>query len=77
MPNFTTEDLLVYMYDEMDPKQLTDFELALASDWALKQKYQVLIEAQEKLYQTRLRSPRQQTINAILKYAGSKMHLSN
>lgn len=77
MPNFTTEDLLVYMYEEIDPQQLTEIEFALTTDWALKQKYQVLIEAQAKLNQTKLRSPRQDAINIILKYAGSKMHLSN
>ena len=77
MPNFTTEDLLVYMYNETDPQQLTEIESALTNDWALKQKYQVLIEAQERLSQTKLRSPRQHTVDVILKYAGSKMHLSN
>lgn len=77
MPNFTTEDLLVFMYNEMNPNQAAEIELALQTDWALKQKYQVLREAQEKLSQIPLRSPRQTTVNNIRKYAGSKLHLSN
>ena len=78
MPNFTTEDLLVYMYNEMEPpEQVTQLEAALQNDWALKQKYEVLVEAQEKLYETSLFSPRIKTINRILEYAEVNMHLSN
>ena len=77
MPNFTTEDLLLYMYNEMEPNKATNLESAFESDWALKQKYQVLIEAQERLFNTKLLSPRSQTINAILRYAKANLHVSN
>ncbi len=77
MPNFTTEDLLVYMYEEMEEDQSAQLELALQTDWALKQKYLVLMGSEQKLQQTPLRSPRVATVNAILRYAEKNMHLSN
>ena len=77
MPNFTTEDLLVYMYNEMEPGQSTQLELALQTDWALKQKYLVLKEAERTLQQTPLRSPRVITIDAILRYAEKNLHHFN
>ena len=77
MPNFTTEDLLEYMYDEMEPLHSAQLEEALQNDWALKQKYGVLREAQQKLQETPLRSPRMATVAAILRYAEKNLHLSN
>ena len=78
MPNFTTEDLLIYMYDEMESsEQISQLEQALNSDWALKQKFRVLVEAQEKLQKMPLRSPRTSTVDFILRYAEKNLHLSN
>ncbi len=76
MPNFTTEDLLLYIYNEMNPKQAAELEQSLENDWALKQKLQVLREAQEKLNRIQLKSPRTKTLDFILRYASSKLHLS-
>ena len=77
MPNFTTEDLLVYLYHEMNPEQSADVEQALQNDWALQQKYQVIKEAQQLLTGTKLLSPRKKTVNKILKYAACNLHFSN
>ncbi len=44
MPNFTTDDLLLYLYGELDTKQVILIENALQTDWALQQKLQVLKE---------------------------------
>lgn len=77
MPNFTTEDLLVYMYNEMESEKSIELEQALQSDWALQQKFTVLIEAQEKLYQTPLCSPRATTVSNILRYAELHLPVSN
>lgn len=77
MPTFTTEDLLVYMYNEMSADKAADLEQALKTDWALQQKYSVLAEAQSMLNHTKLSSPRSNTIDSILRYAGSKLHYSN
>ena len=77
MPNFTTEDLLVYLYEEMEPAQAQELETALQSDWALRQKYGVLQEAQATLDTYPLSSPRSASISRILGYAEASLHLSN
>ena len=77
MPDFTTEDLLLYLYDEMNADQSHQLQTALETDWALKQKYLVLQEATGSLNNTKVLSPRSQTINSILKYAENSLHLSN
>lgn len=77
MPNFTTEDLLAYMYNELESKQSTQLEQALQTDWALQQKLQVLTEAQQKLNEMPLLSPRAATVDNILRYAELHSHVSN
>ena len=74
MPKFTTEDLLLFLYDEMSPEQKKEMEAALHADWALAQKYQVLQEAYEKLKRIKLASPRSKTIAAIMQYAEESIH---
>ncbi len=77
MPKFTTEDLLLYLYDEMSAAQKSELEMALLNDWALEQKYQVLKESRSSLNRIQTASPRSQTLAAILQYAGDRVHLSN
>lgn len=77
MPNFTTEDLLVYLYEEMEPDKACELETALQSDWALQQKFYVMREAQHQLNKIRLASPRSVTITGILNYAEASLHLSS
>lgn len=74
MPKFTTEDLLLFLYDEMSAGQKKEFEAALHSDWALAQKYQVLKEARSKLNNIKLASPRNKTIASIMQYAEESIH---
>lgn len=75
MPKFTTEDLLLFLYDEMSVDQKKEVETALQNDWALEQKYQVLKEAQDKLSRIKLASPRSKTISVIMQYAEESIHL--
>jgi len=77
MPNFTTEDLLLYMYNELKPEETSKLESTLQTEWALKQKFQVLSEAEERLNHTRLSSPRSETVNAIMRYAELNVQVSN
>lgn len=69
MPKFTTEDLLLFLYDEMSVEQKREMEAALLNDWALAQKLQVLQEAYRKVNKIKLASPRAKTISAIMQYA--------
>lgn len=74
MPKFTTEDLLLFLYDEMSAEQHKEMEAALQEDWALAQKYQVLKEAHKRLKNVKLASPRSKTIAAIMQYAEESIH---
>ena len=71
MTNFTTEDLLMYMYeDNMSALEKAALETELQNNWALREKLNVLNEAKKRLEKLALHKPRTQTIDAILRYAG-------
>ncbi len=70
MPNFTTEDLLLYLYSEMNLNQKSEIENELQTNWALKEKFQVLREAKNRFEKIKQVSPRSETIEAILHHAG-------
>jgi hypothetical protein len=74
MPKFTTEDLLLFLYDEMSTEQKKEMEATLQNDWALAQKYQVLKEAHDRLKSIKLASPRSKTVSAIMQYAEESIH---
>jgi hypothetical protein len=69
MQNFTNEDLLLYIYNELKGNRKADLEKELESNWSLREKLQVFTEAKDRLLQMRLSAPRKQTVNAILQYA--------
>ena len=74
MPKFTTEDLLLFLYDEMSAEQRKEMENALQTDWALNQKYLLLKEAQDRFKSIKLASPRSKTIASIMQYAEESIH---
>lgn len=70
MANFTTEDLLMYMYnDQMSELEKAALEAELQSNWALREKLSVLLEAKKRLDNLALQSPRNKTVDAIMQYA--------
>lgn len=72
MPNFTPEDLLLYQSGELNEVQRTAIEEELKLNWALREKFNILKEAQARLNAMRLHSPRKQTIQSIVYYAMRK-----
>ncbi len=68
MHNFTQEDLLLYLYNETSPAQSAEIKAALETDWSLREKFEVITSAQQKL-ETLKMSPSQQTVDNILNYA--------
>lgn len=68
MHNFTQEDLLLYMYNETSSEKTAQIKAALETDWNLKEQYDNLISAQQKLEAFKL-SPSSKTIDNILSYA--------
>lgn len=68
MHNFTQEDLLLYLYNETSPEQTAEIKAALETDWSLREKFEVISSAQQKLEALKM-SPSQQTVDNILNYA--------
>ena len=76
MINSTLEDLLHYMYNETSSSQKAQIEKELQEDWVLREKFNVLKASFEGLNNTKLKSPRQQSVDAILKYASRTSKVS-
>jgi len=72
MSNFTPEDLLLYQAGELNGAQSEVLTEELISNWSLREKYNVLKEAFARLNAMKLQSPRQQTVNTIMRYAMRK-----
>jgi hypothetical protein len=68
MPNYSTEEMIQYMYRETSPEKTQAIEKALENDWNLKEKLGALKGSMNQL-DTAVTSPREQSITAILNYA--------
>ncbi len=77
MPNFTTDDLLRYLYNELAPLEKEALKHALQSDWALREKLQVLRLSMQRLQSSPLMQPRPKTVEAVLAYAEISLPASN
>jgi len=69
MHNFTTEDLLQYLYKETSTEKTAAIGVALLSDWNLREKLELLKGSQSELNSIKLFSPGKQTLDNILSYA--------
>lgn len=69
MANSTPEDLILMLYNEMSEAKKAALLKELEYSWSLREKYNVLAEAAERLDTMPLQSPRHQTMEAILQYA--------
>jgi hypothetical protein len=69
MTLFTPEDLVMYLYQETSPEKTASIELALQSDWALREKLQLLRESVKDLDHQPLTSPRTEVVLRVLNYA--------
>ncbi len=68
MHSFTTEDLLLFLYNEASTEKSAAIRAALANDWSLREKLELLSSTQQQLNSLKC-SPRQKTIDSILAYA--------
>jgi len=68
MTLFTPEDLLLYLYKEASPSQVSAIETAVAQDWALREKLEVLQASISRLDEA-LESPRTEAVLNVLNYA--------
>ena len=69
MTLFTPEDLVMYLYQETSPEKTAAIELAMQSDWALREKLQLLRESVRDLDHQPLSSPRTEVVLRVLNYA--------
>lgn len=70
--NFTPEDLLQYLYKETTPEESAAIEKAMAQDWTLREKFEVIKKAAHRLTKFTF-SPRTETVLNVLKYAHKEM----
>ena len=68
MPFFTPEELVLYLYKETSPQQTLAIQEAKQTDWALREKLNVIEASIERLENITV-SPRTEIILDILNYA--------
>jgi hypothetical protein len=75
MHTYSPEDLVLFLYKETDAETTAAIELALESDWTLREKLAVLKTSMERLNNIAV-SPRTEVILNILRYANKteKLH---
>ncbi len=71
MNKITQEDLVQYLYHETSERKTAAIRIALENDWQLRESFDQIYSAFKKLEKIAL-SPREATINAILKYTSRK-----
>ncbi|MDB5192726.1 MAG: hypothetical protein JWQ96_2289 [Segetibacter sp.] len=76
MLQFSTEDLMQYLYHETSEDQSMAIEKALHANWTLMDKFIVLKNTLRKLDDT-LDSPRPEAVSAILHYANTTAVAAN
>lgn len=69
MGNSTLEDMLQFIYQEKDEKESIAILHEIQSNWALQEKYNVLVETISRLQGTTMLAPRRKTVQSILTYA--------
>lgn len=69
MDIYTPENMIRYLYKETSAEESAALQLALESDWALREKFEVLKRAIDGL-NTIHQSPRPSVIQSLLRYAG-------
>lgn len=69
MHNFTTEDLLQYLYNETTSEQSAAILQAIEADWSLKEQMEILKTSQKQLSEVETVSPRLEALEKIFNYA--------
>ncbi len=75
MPKFTPEDLLLYLYNEIDLKKTEDIDNAIIDNWTLQEKLKVIVSAKDALDTVHF-SPSDRSLKALLSYAAAKENKS-
>lgn len=65
MQDFTTESLVQYMYNELEPEFVPALEAELQVNWALREKLLTLTEVQNRLHKMPLLAPAPTVLDRI------------
>lgn len=69
MSNFTSEELIQYLYQETSPPKTASIRTAILTDWKTREQYESL-KASHQILDEFSMSPRKESIEKILNYAG-------
>lgn len=69
MHTFTMGDLLQFLYNETSQEKTAAIKEALQQDWSLREKTNILTCTHAELNKVELLSPRQQSLDTIMRYA--------
>lgn len=75
MTNFTPEHLLAFHYHELTAAEESATAEAIADNWVLQQKYEVIMEAAQRLDKAMQKAPHQAVSN-VLEYGKAVLNLS-
>lgn len=69
MDIYTPENMIRFLYKETTTEETAAIQLALDTDWTLREKFELLKKSVNDLDTVRLSSPRPSVIQSIMKYA--------
>lgn len=72
MYNFTTDDLVLYLHNQLPAQLAVALQLRLITDWALREKLSVLKQSDVLFQDLRLKKPRAKAVQAIMQYVMQK-----
>lgn len=75
MQQYTTEDLIQFLYKETTEEETKAIEKAIQADWTLKEKLEALKETTQAL-DSIISSPRPQSVMTILNYAKASLEIA-
>jgi hypothetical protein len=76
MRNITSDDLVLYLYNETPFQRMKGIKAAIAGDWSLSEAFEQIVSVKNQLEEVDL-SPRQEAVKKILDHANktiSQLH---
>jgi len=69
MDIYTHEQMIKFLYGETTPEETSNIQLALDTDWTVREKFEALKNTMEGLDKINY-SPRESVVQSLLNYAG-------
>jgi hypothetical protein len=69
-----TDELLLYIYDELDPERKGEVESCIESNWGIREKLNILMDSVRNMQSSlKLKSPRNNAIEVLKEYAAKSI----